>query len=52
MYEELIEIMGKRVQKEIVAQINNSDTKYFSIIIDSTPDFSHVNQLAVIVRCL
>ena len=42
--------MGKRVQKEIVAQINKSDTKYFSIIIDSTPDLSHVDQLAVIVR--
>ncbi|XP_065664817.1 zinc finger MYM-type protein 1-like [Hydra vulgaris] len=46
VYEELIEI----VQKEIVAQINNSDTKCFSIIIDSTPDLSHVDQLAVIAR--
>ncbi|XP_065664397.1 uncharacterized protein LOC136086059 [Hydra vulgaris] len=50
VYEDLIKKMGKRVQKEIAAQINNSDTKYFSIIIDSTPDLSHVDQLAVIVR--
>ncbi|GCB83904.1 hypothetical protein scyTo_0024748 [Scyliorhinus torazame] len=50
VYEELIEIMGKHVQDEIVNQINNLDTKYYSIIVDSTPDLTHVDQLIIVVR--
>ena len=50
MYEELIEIMGKHVQDEIVNQINNLDTKYYSIIVDSTPDLTHVDQLVIVVQ--
>ncbi|XP_072346501.1 uncharacterized protein [Scyliorhinus torazame] len=50
MHEELIEIMGKHVQGEIVNQINNLDTKYYSIIVDSTPDLTHVDQLVIVVR--
>ena len=49
MYEELIEIMGKHVQDEIGNQINNLDTKYYSIIVDSTPDLTHVDQLVIVV---
>ncbi|GCB60504.1 hypothetical protein scyTo_0009187 [Scyliorhinus torazame] len=45
VYEELLEIMGKHVQDEIVNQINNLNTKYYSIIVDSTPDLTHVDQL-------
>ncbi|GCB85110.1 hypothetical protein scyTo_0025716, partial [Scyliorhinus torazame] len=50
MYEELIEIMEKHVQDEIVNQINNLDTKYYSIIVDSTPDLTYVDQLVIVVR--
>ncbi|GCB85604.1 hypothetical protein scyTo_0026202, partial [Scyliorhinus torazame] len=50
VYEELIEIMGKHVQDEIVNQINNLDTKYYSIIVDSTPDLTHVDQLVIVVQ--
>ena len=50
MYEELIKIMGKYVQDEIVNQINNLDTKYYSIIIDSIPEVMHVDQLVIVVQ--
>ena len=47
MYEELIEIIGKLVQDEIASQINNLDTKYYSIVADSTPDVNNVDQLVM-----
>ena len=50
VYEELIEIMGKHVQDEIVSQINNLGTIYYSIVADSTPDVTHVDQLIIVVR--
>uniref|UniRef100_A0A0L8G6N7 Uncharacterized protein n=1 Tax=Octopus bimaculoides TaxID=37653 RepID=A0A0L8G6N7_OCTBM len=40
VYEELIQIMGKHVKDEVVNQINNLDIKYYSIIIDFTPDIT------------
>ena len=49
VYEELIEIMGKYVQDDIVNQINNLDTKYYSITVDSIPDLTHVDQLVIVV---
>ena len=49
VHEEWIEIMGKHVQDEIVNQINNLDTKYYSIIVDSTPDLTYVGQLVIVV---
>lgn len=50
VYEEIIEIMGKQVLREIVNDINEEDTKYYSVIADSTPDLAHTDQLAIIVR--
>ena len=50
VYEEIIEIMGKQVIKQIITQINNDDTKYYSIVMDSTPDLSHNDQLAIVLR--
>ena len=47
VYEELIEIMGKHMQGEIVSQIN---IKYYSIVADSTPDVAHFDQLVIVVR--
>lgn len=50
VYEELIEIMGKQIIKQIITQINNDDTKYYSLVMDSTPDLSHNDQLAIVLR--
>lgn len=46
--EEFIALMGQRVQAEIILQIQSS--KYFSLIVDSTPDLAHVDQLTFVVR--
>lgn len=40
--------MSKKVKNAIVSQIKTN--KYYSIIVDSTPDISHVDQLSFIVR--
>ncbi|GFQ90147.1 TTF-type domain-containing protein, partial [Trichonephila clavata] len=46
--DEFISIIGKQVKAYIINEIKNA--KYYSIVIDSTPDFSHVNQLTFVVR--
>jgi len=40
--------MSNKVKNAIFTQIKTS--KYYSIIVDSTPDISHVDQLSFIVR--
>lgn len=47
-YEEIIKIMGKRVVEEIVAQVIAA--KYYSIIVDSSPDIAHNDQLSCVLR--
>lgn len=46
--EKFVEIMGEKIKKTIANEIKNA--KYFSIIVDSTPDISHTDQLAFIFR--
>lgn len=46
--EEVIEIMGNKVLKVIVKDIQ--EAKYFSLSVDSTPDISHIDQLTVVLR--
>ncbi|XP_065667803.1 uncharacterized protein LOC136088075 [Hydra vulgaris] len=46
--EELIDIMSQKVLTHIITEIKK--TKYWGIIVDSTPDISHVDQLSVIFR--
>lgn len=46
--EEFIALMGQRVQSEIIMQLQHA--KYFSLIVDSTPDLSHTDQLTFVVR--
>ena len=46
--EEFISLIGKRVQDEILKEINES--KYYSIGVDLTPDVSHMDQLSFTVR--
>lgn len=50
VYEEFVQLMGKKVLQQIVTEIKKS--KYYSIIVDSTPDISHADQLAFIIRYL
>jgi len=45
---EFINLLGSKVRNEIIQRIKNS--KYFSIIFDSTPDVSREDQLCEIIR--
>ncbi|GFT55911.1 zinc finger MYM-type protein 1 [Trichonephila clavipes] len=42
--------MGKKIIETITTQINNDDTKYYSIVMDSAPDLSHTDQLAIVLQ--
>ena len=44
----LIELLGKKVKDLILEEIKTA--KYFSILLDSTPNVSHIDQMAFIVR--
>jgi hypothetical protein len=46
--EELIQLMGKQVLKEIIGRIKTS--KYYSVSLDSTADEGHVDQLTLVFR--
>jgi len=46
--EELIQLMGKKVLKTIIEEIHIA--KYYSLIVDSTPDCSHIDQLSIVFR--
>lgn len=46
--EEVIGLMGDKTKREIAEEIQQA--KYFSVIIDSTPDLSHVDQLTFVFR--
>jgi len=48
IYEELIDLMSKKVLNHIINEIKF--IKYWGLIVDSTPDLSHVDQLSVIFR--
>lgn len=46
--DEFISIMGTKVLNQIIKEVN--EAHYFSLIVDSTPDMSHTDQLAVVLR--
>ena len=46
--DEFIKIMGNAVRDQFISEVKKSI--YFSLIVDSTPDVSHVDQLTVILR--
>ena len=45
---ELISLLSKNIQREILTCLKTA--KYYSIILDETPDASHVEQLTFIIR--
>ncbi|KAL4082575.1 hypothetical protein QTP88_027605 [Uroleucon formosanum] len=47
-YYEVIHIMKNKIMKTIINEVKNA--KYFSIVVDSTPDISHTDQLSLIYR--
>lgn len=46
--DEVIDLLASKVRKIIIADIKRA--KYFSIIVDSTPDVSHTDQLSFVIR--
>ncbi|OXU20729.1 hypothetical protein TSAR_013331 [Trichomalopsis sarcophagae] len=46
--EELITIMSEAIKKQIISEIKRA--KYWGLVVDSTPDMSHIDQLSVIFR--
>lgn len=49
--DEFIELMAKAVKDSLIEEVKRA--KYFSLIVDSTPDLTHVDQLSVVLRyCL
>ena len=45
---EIINLLGETVKKNIISEIK--DAKYFSIMLDSTPDIAHEDQVSEILR--
>lgn len=46
--DEFIELLAKQILNEIINETKVS--KYYSVIVDSTPDVSHVDQLSIVLR--
>lgn len=45
---EFIDLMGNKVSNVIIEQIKSA--KFYSVIVDSSPDLSHTDQLTIVIR--
>ena len=50
MHDELINLLASEIKTNIMQNIKNA--KYFSIILDCTPEASHKKQMSFILRCV
>lgn len=47
---EVISLIAANIRYRILQNIK--DNKYFSVIVDCTPDISHTEQMSIIIKCL
>lgn len=48
IYEEFIQLIAEKILSIIIQEVKTA--KYYAIIVDSTPDISHIDQLSFIIR--